>query len=85
MYGMTFVVIAVIFDALWLYVARRDGMIDEHVSAARIRSRTRRYLPGPLLYGVPLALAFVSPWITLGIYAALAVFWMLPLYEGSLE
>jgi uncharacterized membrane protein len=82
-YGMTFVVIAVIFDALWLYVVNRDGMIDEHVSEARIRSRTRRYLPGPLLYALPLPLAFLSPHIPLGIYAALAVFWMLPLYEES--
>jgi uncharacterized membrane protein len=83
MYGMTFVVIATVFDVLWLYVSRRDGMIDEHVSEARIRSRTRRYLPGPLLYAFPLPLAFISPYIPLAIYAVLAVFWMIPLYEGD--
>jgi uncharacterized membrane protein len=81
MYGTTFVVIAVFFDAFWLYATSRPGLIDQHVSEARIRSRTRRYLPGPLLYAVALPLAFVNPWISLGIYAGLAVFWLLPLNE----
>jgi uncharacterized membrane protein len=79
-YGCTFVVIAIFFDALWLYASRGMRLIDEHVSESRVRSRTRRYLPGPLLYGVSLPLAFISPWISLAIYAALAVFWLLP-YE----
>ena len=80
-YGCTFVVIAILFDALWLYASRGMRLIDEHVSAARVLSRTRRYLPGPLLYGVTLPLAFISPWISLGIYAGLALFWLLPLNE----
>ncbi len=77
-YGATFVVIAIFFDALWLYASSGMRLIDEHVSEARIRTRTRRYLPGPLLYGIGLPLAFISPWISLGLYAALAVFWLLP-------
>jgi len=80
-YGGTFVAIAVVFDALWLYASRGMRLIDEHVSEARIRSRTRRYLPGPLFYLVTLPPAFISPWISLGIYAGLAVFWLLPLNE----
>ena len=81
MYGCTFVVIAVCFDAFWLYASRGMRLIDEHVSEARIRSRTVRYLPGPLFYLAALPFAFISPWITLGIYAGLAVFWLLPLSE----
>lgn len=46
-----------------------------------MRSRTRRYLPAPLLYGVALPLAFITPWISLAIYAGLAVFWLLLLNE----
>ena len=80
-YGGTFVVIAVFFDVFWLYAVSGRRLIDEHVSDARLRSRTRRYLPGPLLYGITLPLAFISPWISLGIYAALALFWFLP-YGG---
>jgi uncharacterized membrane protein len=80
-YGGTFVVIAVLFDALWLYAASGMRLIDEHVSDARVRSRTLRYLPGPFLYAVTLPLALITPWISLGIYAGLAVFWLLPLSE----
>jgi uncharacterized membrane protein len=80
-YGGTFVSIAVFFDALWLYASTGMRHIDEHVSEARVRSRTVRYLPGPILYAVGLPFAFVSPWIPLGIYGALAVFWLLPLTE----
>jgi uncharacterized membrane protein len=80
-YGSTFVAIALFFDMFWLYAVSGRRFIDEHVSDARLQSRTRRYLPGPLLYGAALALAFISPWITLSIYAGLAVFWLLPLNE----
>jgi uncharacterized membrane protein len=80
-YGSTFVVISVCFDAFWLYASRGMRLIDEHVSEARVTSRTRRYLPGPLMYAAGLPLAFLSPWIPLGIYAGLAVFWLLPLNE----
>jgi uncharacterized membrane protein len=80
-YGCTFVVIAAFFDALWLYAATGMRLIDTHVSEARVQSRTRRYLPGPLFYAGALPLAIVSPWITLGIYGGLAVFWLLPLNE----
>ena len=80
-YGSTFVVIAVFFDSLWLYASRGLRLIDEHVSEARVRSRTLRYLPGPLLYAAALPFALITPWISLGIYAGLAAFWLLPLSE----
>jgi uncharacterized membrane protein len=80
-YGSTFVVIAVFFDALWLYASHGMRLIDGHVTETRVRSRTLRYLPGPLLYAITLPLALINPWISLGIYAGLAVFWLLPLNE----
>ena len=80
-YGTTFTVIAIAFDAMWLYASRGRRLIDEHVSDERLRSRTRRYLPGPLLYGITLPIAFISPWISLAMYGAYAVFWLLPYQE----
>ncbi|HYM16167.1 MAG TPA: TMEM175 family protein [Dehalococcoidia bacterium] len=80
-WGCTLVVIASAFDALWLYASVGRRLIDDHVSDARLRSRTRRYVPGPLMYLAAIALAFVSPWISLGLYGAYAVFWLLPVPE----
>ena len=77
-YGTTVTVIAVFFNVMWLYASSGRRLIDEHVSDARVRSRTLRYLPGPLLYGVTIPLAFVSVWISLGIYSALALLYLLP-------
>lgn len=81
LFGATFAITATVFNGLWVYVTRHRELIDEHVSEARIRSRTRRYLPGPLLYGVTLPLAFISPWISIAMYGALAVFYLIPLNE----
>lgn len=81
MYGGTQTVIAVFFNALWLYASSNRRLIDEHVTGQRLRSRTRRYLAGPFSYGVTVPLAFVSPWISVGIWVALAVLYLLPLSE----
>ena len=80
-YGTTFLVTGIAFNALWLYARFSSTMIDEHVSAARVRSRTYRYLWGPPLYVVGLLLAFVSPWLALGFWSSMTVFFLLPLNE----
>jgi uncharacterized membrane protein len=80
-YGGTQTVIAVFFNALWLYAVVNRGLIDHHVSDTRLQSRTRRYLAGPLTYGATVLVAFVSPWISLAIWIGLGVFYLLPLSE----
>lgn len=51
-------------------------------SAMRASGRgTRRYVGGGPLYLVGLALAFVTPWLAVGLWWALAVFFLLPLNE----
>jgi uncharacterized membrane protein len=81
LYAGTFTATAIFFNALWLYASRGNRLMDRHTSAARIRSRTMRYLPGPFLYAAGLPLALISPWLTLGLYVMLAVFYLLPLQE----
>jgi uncharacterized membrane protein len=80
-YAGTFTTTATLFNAIWLYASRGNRLIDRHTSAARVRSRTMRYLPGPFLYAAGLPLAFVMPWLTLGLYVILAVLYLLPLQE----
>jgi uncharacterized membrane protein len=80
-YGGTFTVTAVVFNALWLYAATHRDMIDAHISDARVRSRTRRYIGGPLLYALGLPLAMISPWLSIGLWTALTAFFLLPLNE----
>lgn len=77
-YGTTFTITAVFFNAMWLYAARRRRLIDDHVTAARVRSRTLRYLPGTPLYAAGIALAFVSTWLALAWWSGLTVLYLLP-------
>jgi uncharacterized membrane protein len=81
LYAGTFTVTASCFNALWLYASRGNRLIDRHTSAARVRSRTMRYLPGPFLYAAGLPLVFITPRLTLGLYVILAVLYLLPLQE----
>lgn len=80
-YGATFTMIAVVFNAMWLYAARGRRLIDEHISDQRVRSRTLRYLPGTPLYAAGIAIALVSTWAALAWWGLLAVFFLLPVHD----
>ena len=84
-YGGTFFVIALLFNALWFYVARHPDLLDEHVPAERVRSRSRRYALGPVAYGLMIPTALVNAWVPLGLAIALAVFYLLPLSADVLS
>jgi TMEM175 potassium channel family protein len=80
-FGATYTVLAVLFNALWLYASRTPGMLESVVGERRIQSRTRRYLPGIFLYAITIPLAFVEPWISVAIFAGLAAFYLIPVPE----
>lgn len=77
-YGATFTLIAIVFNALWLYASHGRRLLRTDVSDATITTRTRRYLPGPLLYGITVPLAWVNAWISVGMFGALVVLYLLP-------
>ena len=81
-YGGAMTVTAIGFGLLWFYPVIRGSFIDPAVSAARIRTRSLRFLPGTPLYAitVPLAL-YVSYKASLAVYVGLAILYLLPLTE----
>jgi uncharacterized membrane protein len=82
LYGGTATVNAVFFNALWLHaVSRRGVLLDHHVSKARIDRRTRRYLVGPVAYGITIPIALVMPWVSLALYIVYALFYFIPAGE----
>jgi uncharacterized membrane protein len=81
LYACNFTFTALLFNALWLYASWGRRLIDVHTSEARVNARTRRYLPGPVLYGAGILLAAISPWITIGLYTLAAALYLLPLQE----
>jgi hypothetical protein len=72
---------AILFQCVWLRASLKRRLIDEHVSDGRLRSRTLRYLPGPVLYGIGIPLTLVNTWAAIALWGALAVLYLLPLPE----
>jgi uncharacterized membrane protein len=77
-YGLTMESMAIMFNVVWRYAAHRKRLLDPRVSDATIARSNRDYLAGPVMYGVATLVAFISAWATLAIFAALAVYWLLP-------
>jgi uncharacterized membrane protein len=77
-YGLTLVALAVMFNVVWRYASGRGRLLAPSVSPKLIAQSRRGYAVGPVVYSVATLLAFASPFISLSIFAALAVYWLLP-------
>ena len=77
-YSGTMFLMAVMFNAVWLYAAKDRRLLVAAVSEEAIARGTRSYRLGPILYlGITL-IAFVSPYVSLALLAAFALYWLLP-------
>lgn len=77
-YGGTLTVIGALVTVMWLYAAREHQLLDDRISPDEARRNSRRFLVGPVSYGVATLIALVVPWIALGIFVALNVFFLWP-------
>jgi uncharacterized membrane protein len=76
-YGAVSVVIALMFNVLWAY-AFRNNLVVRGPGADRATSVARGFIIGPLIYLAATLLALVNPFISMAVFAGLAVYWMLP-------
>ena len=81
LYGATLTLTAITFFAWWRYASADRRLIAEQVPDDVIDDITRAYVPGSLLYGSAMALAFVEPWASAAAYLGIAVFYALPLAQ----
>ncbi len=77
-YCGSFTVTAAIYFLVWWHAARDRRLIAADVPDDAVRSVTRAYAPGPILYFVATLLAFVHVGISLGIVFGLSILYMLP-------
>jgi uncharacterized membrane protein len=80
-YGVTLTLTAVLFNALWRYAAHGRRLIRSDADARLVAGISRSYLPGPFMYLGATLVAIVSPLASAGLFAAIAVFYVL---ESSL-
>jgi uncharacterized membrane protein len=80
-YGVTFVVMAVVFQVLWRWMSGNRRLIRADVPQSALDDITRSYKPGVFIYGGATLIALVSPLASVALYLAIALFYALP---GSL-
>jgi uncharacterized membrane protein len=73
-YSATFVVISIVYQALWRYATSNRRLLGKRADPALVDTITRQYRFGPLFYLVALALAFVSVWASVAVNGGLAVY-----------
>jgi len=80
-YGITLTGTAVMFNAIWGYAAYGRRLLRDSADPRVVRGISRSYLPGPFIYLVATVAALVSPLLSAGLYAGIALFYVV---ESSL-
>ena len=76
-YGATMTVMAIAYLTLWLYASRKGRLLRPDYDPRTVSGITRSYRPGIPLYLTATLLAFASPLVSVVLFAAIAVFYVL--------
>ena len=77
-YSGTMFFMAIMFNVVWLYASKDRRLLVADVTEDAIARGTRSYRLGPVLYLGIMLIAFVSPYVSLALLAAFALYWLLP-------
>lgn len=73
--GVTLTMAGVFFNAIWAYAARGHRHLTEKLSRAQAAAMGRRFMLGPVLFGLTIPIAWISPVAVLVCFALLALFY----------
>jgi uncharacterized membrane protein len=77
-YGGTWIAVAIMFNVVWRYAVGKHRLMRDDLDRDAVEAVTRSYVAGPVAYTVATLLAIWWPWVSLGIIAALAIYYTLP-------
>jgi uncharacterized membrane protein len=75
-YSSNGVMNAIGFNAIWRWIVRDAKLLQPHLDVEHLRSRTRRFSIGLLIYPLTVALSFVSAPLTLAVHALIAAYYV---------
>ncbi len=82
-YAGAFLVMSLAFTAVNRHILlRKSHMLGEELSLEQRHQILRRAVTGLIPYAMATPLAFISPYLTLAICAAVALFYALPMASG---
>jgi uncharacterized membrane protein len=76
-FGVTLTITATWFNLLWRYAANGRRLLREDADELLVEGIGRSYLPGPFIYLAATLVGLASPLASAGLYAAIAVFYVL--------
>jgi uncharacterized membrane protein len=76
-YGLTNVLMAIMFSSLWFYAARGDRLLGPAPDRRAVTGISRSFRPGIPAYALATLSALISSWLAVSLYAALALFYVL--------
>ena len=74
LYSLTMTVIGLLFMGMWWHLARHPEHTIDTVTEAQLRRSLKFSLVSPVVYGLTIPLAFVSPYLCLVVYLALSAY-----------
>ena len=81
--GVVFLSMGLAFGAIWVYAVGHHELALEGIDPGLARSAIPRFTIGNLAYLVGVALAFVSPLLSLLLYGLVAVYYIFPTLPGA--
>jgi uncharacterized membrane protein len=88
-FSSTLTVLGLFHNLLWWYAAYWGRLTAPGFPADKRRSLTLRWVWGPVLYALGVALAFLDPWLSVVLFVLIGIFFLLPtpriLREAGLE
>jgi uncharacterized membrane protein len=75
LYGGVMTCVGIGFQALVLWTIYHPELLKPGIDPQRLRASLPRYSLGLVVYAASIALAFVSAWLVVGMYAATAIFY----------
>jgi uncharacterized membrane protein len=76
-YGLTMVLMAVLYNVLWFYAARGRRLIAANADQRTVTGISRAFMPGVPIYAIATLSALLSSWLSVGLYVAIALFYVL--------
>jgi len=76
-YGLTMTVMAAMYGTLWFYAAIGRRLIAPDADQRMISGISRSFRPGVPIYALAMLSALISSWLAVGLYSAIAVFYVL--------
>jgi uncharacterized membrane protein len=76
-YGLTMTVMAATYGTLWFYAATGRRLIAPDADQRMISGISRSFRPGVPIYALATLSALISSWLAVGLYSAIALFYVL--------